>query len=769
MKSSLLFFAITIFGTLHANAQECGTIATAEDIKVLTEFNEARIAGRAVQNSYPRINIALTIHIVRQDDGTGGLSTEEFEQALGMLNEAYDPINFHFFVNGDIRYIDDTDYFNFDSSNETQLTSANNVSQNINIYFFNSLTSGGSNLCGYAYFPSTGRDHIMMANGCAATSTLAHEVGHYFALYHTHGKTNTGTTDELVDGSNCETTGDDVCDTPADPNLSGVVNGGDCSYFGDNKDSNGDEFSPFPKNFMSYSISGCREQFTQGQYDRVVDAFNTFKTYLDVDKLSPDFNLTTRYICEGDEVFFDNSSLDNYTSVSWEFEGGTPSISSNIDETVTYVSSGSFDVKLVLTDSEGGTEELLLVDYVIVEGTTDVDEGSITGSFEDSTFEETILNEDDKVTFEITSRASTDENSAAIIDLYSYREIGQEDYIILSKRNTSEDKFYQIEFDYAYATYGSSNDGLALVYRETCGNWVTFWEKYGDDLATAGDIRSYFVPDDDQWTRETVQVEIPTEINEVEFAVKSINDFGNNIYIDNYRIQDYDPTFTIDDVVVTNSTCDDSVDGQIEIVASGEGTFKYSINEEDYVVSNLFQDLAPGEYLIKVKKDENESVKDRVVEVSFSNVTPEKPEISLIGDFLQTSAGSGQTIQWYLDGEIIVGESAGSISNLVSGAYQVELSSGGCSAISDPFIVLSTEEIRDGLQLYPNPAKDVMYFSLTDRSATLVKVEIVNSAGKLMHQMSTNSIIDVSKLSSGIYFVRVVTNDKIYLERLIKK
>jgi hypothetical protein len=139
----------------------------------------------------------------------------------------------------------------------------------INIYFFNSIRTGMYTLCGYAYFPE-GQDRVLMTNACAMNgSTLPHEFGHYFMLYHTHGKTNTGSTDELVDGTNCTVAGDKVCDTPPDPNLSGKVSEDDCSYTGAGNDRNGMPFRPDTYNMMSYAPKKCRQNFTSGQFARI--------------------------------------------------------------------------------------------------------------------------------------------------------------------------------------------------------------------------------------------------------------------------------------------------------------------------------------------------------------------------------------------------------------------------------------------------------------------------------------------------------------------
>ncbi len=58
-------------------------------------------------------------------------------------------------------------------------------------------------------------------------ATIAHEMGHYFGLLHTHETAN-GT--ELVNGTNCGTAGDLLCDTPADGfHTFGDVNGSTCA------------------------------------------------------------------------------------------------------------------------------------------------------------------------------------------------------------------------------------------------------------------------------------------------------------------------------------------------------------------------------------------------------------------------------------------------------------------------------------------------------------------------------------------------------------
>ncbi len=132
--------------------------------------------------------------------------------------------------------------------------------------------------------------HLVPAG--ANAGTIAHETGHIFTLQHTFGTGDViaagageafDTTDELVDGSNCATAGDFVCDTPADPYVypaggAETVNYFDanCVFVYDSVDANGHYYEPLPGNIMSYYESCiCSSSLTDGQLRRVANAYYT--------------------------------------------------------------------------------------------------------------------------------------------------------------------------------------------------------------------------------------------------------------------------------------------------------------------------------------------------------------------------------------------------------------------------------------------------------------------------------------------------------------
>jgi len=95
---------------------------------------------------------------------------------------------------------------------------------------------------------------------------MPHEMGHFFGLFHTHrsveGK-------ESIMRENCETTGDHLCSTPADPGpLYGVyIDYTRCEMIG-YEDENGYEYKPMVNNYMSYYYPCYRRAFafTEEQY-----------------------------------------------------------------------------------------------------------------------------------------------------------------------------------------------------------------------------------------------------------------------------------------------------------------------------------------------------------------------------------------------------------------------------------------------------------------------------------------------------------------------
>ncbi len=231
---------------------------------------KAQVQG---ENPLPCLNKKFTIvaHIVKDSLGLPGASEGAILGGVEAMNEIYSKICVSFEV-CEFRYIDNFQYdaltwdFEWDELNVKYA-----VASRINMFFVDSLVN--EPFCGKATLSGitgVGYNSICILKNCIDPNTLSHEMGHFFGLEHTFEDSG----NELADGSNCETAGDQICDTPGDPYVAGEDPAEyveDCRYYNTKKDANGDFFSPEVTNIMSYYPCACR--FTEGQYLKMVDTY----------------------------------------------------------------------------------------------------------------------------------------------------------------------------------------------------------------------------------------------------------------------------------------------------------------------------------------------------------------------------------------------------------------------------------------------------------------------------------------------------------------
>lgn len=153
----------------------------------------------------------------------------------------------------------------------------------INLYFVKEIIDDGPDPgpCGYAPLGSTTepndtnkRDAIFLKKSCFTKDVLAHELGHFFGLYHTFETASFGV--EFIDGSNCATAGDLICDTQADPKG---LNDGNC-HLSPQDSSLGRFYEPPVCNIMSYYNPSCDQFFTREQLNRMLMIMKTGRGYL---------------------------------------------------------------------------------------------------------------------------------------------------------------------------------------------------------------------------------------------------------------------------------------------------------------------------------------------------------------------------------------------------------------------------------------------------------------------------------------------------------
>ena len=257
----------------------CGFEISEETMRTLHAISK-KSKGHIVRSGI--VEVPVSLNVVRQDNGSGGITSSDIETQFNSMNLLYADAGIEFVICGDVNYINNSNLYTADSYDQAELRNTYNKDNVVNLYVTGAVLMGSSNtnVCGYAYYPG-GLEVSFLAASCFNNgSTLPHEMGHFFGLIHTHGPSNSfNSTEERADGSNGETTGDLILDTPSDPNLSGQVNSS-CEYIGDYTDSVGVSHNPDPTNTMSYSLKQCRTYLSPGQLAKINYVLQTSRSNL---------------------------------------------------------------------------------------------------------------------------------------------------------------------------------------------------------------------------------------------------------------------------------------------------------------------------------------------------------------------------------------------------------------------------------------------------------------------------------------------------------
>lgn len=259
-RKLILLVTLIFFMTSPVFSQWCRSTDVNSNVQKFPETSQLK--NRVQSNDVIVINIFFNIL-------NSGVSSSVTEQqcidAVETLNDYYKDANIAF------RYAGSRNRFSHalasinSPADFLNLRDVNSDEDNLQVFLIDSFYGGSG---GQAEFPGT---YVTLTKDFLNTFVLAHEIGHNFNLYHTHHGSSVepdiNIPPENIDGSNCETAGDLICDTPADPGLhSGNLNSSTCTYTG------GGGYNPDTENIMSYTPPECGEKFTSGQNDWMREA-----------------------------------------------------------------------------------------------------------------------------------------------------------------------------------------------------------------------------------------------------------------------------------------------------------------------------------------------------------------------------------------------------------------------------------------------------------------------------------------------------------------
>jgi hypothetical protein len=292
---SVIFCSLSIYGQETTWKAPCGTPAgKSQWLKKYQRNPQAHY-----RNTDTIIYVPMTVHLLGSDAGNGHFRLTNLLNAFCKLNADMAESNIQFYLEGEIDYINNSDWFSHETVLEgAEMMFANNVENTLNTYF----VSNAAGNCGYN-LPYAG---VAMDHSCSGANddTWAHEVGHAFSLPHpflgweggvsydgsippnfsepaplivTYDYTNFKDTlildtliidtafVEFADGSNCFLASDGFCDTAPDY----IAQRWNCNGDGESPqtqlDPNGTSFRSDGTLIMSYSDDACQSRFTPEQ------------------------------------------------------------------------------------------------------------------------------------------------------------------------------------------------------------------------------------------------------------------------------------------------------------------------------------------------------------------------------------------------------------------------------------------------------------------------------------------------------------------------
>lgn len=314
-KFFLGFLLVFLLNSLNVNAQQtpgrCGVSPAEQELLIeRLEANRAAVAaGEIIMDRGVIRYVPIHFHQVGSSTGGGRGRDRVVLEQICRLNAEYASADIQFYLSPHPQH----GWFDKSISNDnvysdqanTTLMNARRHPNAVNIYVVQDATSNSGSIgTTLGYFNPQFDWLVIRKNditGEKSVGTSGHEIGHFFSLSHTFRGWDSkpfdttfaswpvapvtspgGAPTEKVDGSNCTTAGDRICDTPPDYNF-GFGWDGCTPYTGGALDPMSQLVDPMENNFMGYFI-GCTQGyvFTPGQATAMNNDLSASKrNYLD--------------------------------------------------------------------------------------------------------------------------------------------------------------------------------------------------------------------------------------------------------------------------------------------------------------------------------------------------------------------------------------------------------------------------------------------------------------------------------------------------------
>jgi PKD repeat protein len=252
---------------------------------------------------------------------------------------------------------------------------------------------------------------------------------------------------------------------------------------------------------------------------------------------------------------------------------------------------------------------------------------------------------------------------------------------------------------------------------------------------------------------------------------EAFNDAGNNIYIDNILIRANcnTPIFNVPGAaynVSNNSICAGTTIQFNDQSTNNPNTWNWTFEGGSPATSTIQNPSitynATGVFDVSLIVA-NPGGADTIVNQNAITVNP-NPPVPLIDqqNDLQLSTNASGNIQWYVDGNLILGANNNELTAPQNGNYTVVVTNEfGCSSTSAPISVtkVGIQHLIQGMvNVYPSPAKEFINIDLSaigSQRSNIQNLRLIDLSGRtIMVQAYQGDMIwsiNISKLSAGAY------------------
>lgn len=168
-------------------------------------------------------------------------------------------------------------------------------------------------------------------------------------------------------------------------------------------------------------------------------------------------------------------------------------------------------------------------------------------------------------------------NKAMYMNFYAYEDgEGELDQLVSPSIDLSTTSIAVLNFDVSHARFQGSNDGLRVYVLSGCNpnifEGALVYEKTGSALETTDATNVDFTPTGPgDWRKESVSLQAFVGWQNIQIAFVGVNDWGNNLYIDNVAIRtDQLEDIALGEITPNFITCD--AQPQLKAVVENVGT-----------------------------------------------------------------------------------------------------------------------------------------------------------------------------------------------------